>query len=210
MSLYEKLLAKIKGNEELLGILGLGYVGLPLAVLFARKGVRVLGFEKSPDKAERVNRGANYIGDVDDEELKKRSARECLQATTDFTRIRECDALIICVPTPLDKFKKPDMSYIEGACVEIGKNMKRRGVHIPREHDLPHDHREPHAAHHRAQSGMKARGGLLALLFAGAGRPGQHDVQDRKHAQGRGRPGQGSRRRSPWPCTARPSSRSTR
>jgi len=123
--LSEQLLEKIENNTVKVGIIGLGYVGLPLAVTFARKEIHVLGFEKSEKKAQSVNDGHNYIGDIDDTELARVVQEGLLSATTDFTRIGECDAVIICVPTPLDKFKKPDMSYIEGACIDIGRNMKR-------------------------------------------------------------------------------------
>ncbi len=124
MNKHKELLKKIEDNKELIGILGLGYVGLPLAVLFAKNGVNVLGFEKSISKVDMVNKAQNYIGDVADEELKEVVKAKKLQATTDFGRIKECDVIIICVPTPLDKFKKPDMSFIENACVEIGKYIK--------------------------------------------------------------------------------------
>jgi UDP-N-acetyl-D-glucosamine dehydrogenase len=120
-----EILKKISDKTVKVGIIGLGYVGLPLAVTFACNGIEVLGFEKSKEKAEAVNAAQNYIGDVTDcdlvtvvKETKK------LSATIDFSRIKECDAIIICVPTPLDKFKKPDMCYIEQSCIDIGKNMK--------------------------------------------------------------------------------------
>jgi UDP-N-acetyl-D-glucosamine dehydrogenase len=119
----QQILKKIKENTIVVGVIGLGYVGLPLAVTFARQGVKVLGLEKSREKAALVNQGKNYIGDIKDEDLTKVVKDGILSATTDFTRIKECDALIICVPTPLDKFKKPDMSYIESACTEIGRYM---------------------------------------------------------------------------------------
>ena len=125
MEFKDQLLAKIEKNEEVIGILGLGYVGLPLAVAFAKKGLNVLGFEKTADKADRVNKGINYIGDVEDDELKYSVEKGFLKATTDFSRIKECDAVLICVPTPLDKFKKPDMSYIEASCIDTGKYMKK-------------------------------------------------------------------------------------
>ena len=125
MSEFEAIMHRIKENAVNVGIIGLGYVGLPLAVSFARKGIKVLGFEKSEKKAQAVNEGSNYIGDVDDAELAHLIQEKVLSATTDFSRISECDAIIICVPTPLDKFKKPDMSYIEGACIDIGRNMKK-------------------------------------------------------------------------------------
>ncbi|MFW5771485.1 MAG: nucleotide sugar dehydrogenase [Spirochaetota bacterium] len=124
MSSYDALFKKVNDNEILVGVLGLGYVGLPLAVLFAKKGTKVLGFEKSEQKTTNVNNGINYIGDVEDDELKEVTANGNLQATTDFSRIAECDALLICVPTPLDRFKKPDMTYIESACKDIGTYMK--------------------------------------------------------------------------------------
>jgi len=125
MSKYEELQKKIENNTVKVAIIGLGYVGLPLAVTFAWKGITVLGFEKSAKKADSVNAGQNYIGDVADEDLRKAVQEKKLSATTDFTRIKECDAVIICVPTPLDKFKKPDMSYIANACIDIGRNMKK-------------------------------------------------------------------------------------
>ena len=125
MNHKETILAKISKNQEIVGIIGLGYVGLPLAVNFAEAGIKVIGFEKSQKKADMVNDGDNYIGDIRDAVLREVVVEKLtLKATTDFTRMKECDALIIAVPTPLDKFRKPDMSYIESACIDIGKNMK--------------------------------------------------------------------------------------
>ncbi len=118
------LLEKIRDNTIVVGVLGLGYVGLPLAVAFAKKGVRVLGFEKSPTKAEAVNRGENYIADVSDADLQLTvQTTGLLSATADFSRLSEVDAALICVPTPLDKFKKPDMSYITAACEDLAAYM---------------------------------------------------------------------------------------
>ena len=117
------LLEKIKNNQEVIGIVGLGYVGLPLAVNFAEVGIKVIGFDKSQAKVDSINRGDNYIGDIRDAVLREVVDKVKLAATTDFSKMKECDALIICVPTPLDKFRKPDMSYIESACRDIGQNM---------------------------------------------------------------------------------------
>jgi UDP-N-acetyl-D-glucosamine dehydrogenase len=125
MSYLEIILQNITDKTITIGVIGLGYVGLPLAVTFARNAVAVLGFEKSIEKTKAVNGSNNYIGDVNDQDLTavvQNSKR--LSATTDFSRIKECDAIIICVPTPLDAFKKPDMRYIENACIDIGRNMK--------------------------------------------------------------------------------------
>ena len=120
----KSLLSKIAANTETVGIIGLGYVGLPLAVNFAQAGVKVIGFDKSQTKVNKINAGENYIKDIRDAVLREVVGNIKLTATTDFTRINECDALLICVPTPLDKFRKPDMSYIESACIAIGQNMK--------------------------------------------------------------------------------------
>ncbi len=125
MTYKQKILNKISTNSEVIGIIGLGYVGLPLAVNFAEAGVKTIGFEKSKEKADLVNNGTNYIGDIRDAVLREVVVDKLtLEATTDFTRMNECDALLICVPTPLDKFRKPDMSYIESACTDIGRHMK--------------------------------------------------------------------------------------
>lgn len=120
-----EILSKIKINQFIVGIVGLGYVGLPLAVSFASKKVKTIGFEKSDSKVEKVNQKINYIGDVIDQELIDAVESKHFEATTDFSRLKECDAILICVPTPLDKFKKPNMDYIESACKEIGQNMKK-------------------------------------------------------------------------------------
>jgi UDP-N-acetyl-D-glucosamine dehydrogenase len=124
MSNKESILNKLANNELVVGIIGLGYVGLPLAVLFAEKGLKVIGFEKSSVKAEKINRSENYISDVESDKLKEVVGNGNLRATTDFTELKKCDAIIICVPTPLDHFRKPDTSYIKSACEDIGRNMK--------------------------------------------------------------------------------------
>ncbi|GMO34129.1 MAG: nucleotide sugar dehydrogenase [Termitinemataceae bacterium] len=125
MSNCEKIIKKIYDKTITIGIIGLGYVGLPLAVTFARNDVSVIGFEKSEKKANAVNAAQNYISDITDDDLINVVVKtKKLVATTDFARIKECDAVIICVPTPLDAFKKPDMSFIENSCVDIARNMK--------------------------------------------------------------------------------------
>jgi len=107
-TLYEKITSK---SAEV-GVIGLGYVGLPLAVEKAKAGFRVLGFDVQREKVDKINRGENYIGDVVPEDLATLTNNGHLSATDDFSRISECDVLAICVPTPLDKFKQPDLSYV--------------------------------------------------------------------------------------------------
>ncbi len=124
MSYKDDILKKISSKKVVVGILGLGYVGLPLAVAFAKNKVKVIGFDKSENKVKSVNISQNYIQDVDSAVFNEVVKNGLLTATTDFTRIKDCDAVIICVPTPLDKFQEPDMSYIESACLDIAKYMK--------------------------------------------------------------------------------------
>lgn len=123
--MYSDIIKKIEDSSVRVGVIGLGYVGLPLAVSFAKKGIRVVGFEKNVEKTQQVNAAKNYIGDVNNADLTEVvQEKKTLSATTDFTRIKECDAVLICVPTPLDKFKKPDMRFIELSCIDIARNMK--------------------------------------------------------------------------------------
>lgn len=117
------ILRKIKDKQLQVGVIGLGYVGLPLAVRFAEQGFDTVGFDTSIDKTEKINSGENYISDVDTSLLQTLVEKKKLSATTNFSKIKGCDAVFICVPTPLDKFRKPDMSFIEKACIEIGQNM---------------------------------------------------------------------------------------
>jgi UDP-N-acetyl-D-glucosamine dehydrogenase len=125
MSHFNTLKSKILNNTETVGVIGLGYVGLPLAVGFADVNVNTIGFDKSDVKVNKINAGENYIKDVRDVVLRDVIDNVKLHATTDFSYIRQCDVILVCVPTPLDEFMKPDMSFIESACIEIGKNMKR-------------------------------------------------------------------------------------
>jgi UDP-N-acetyl-D-glucosamine dehydrogenase len=121
----EELQKLIAERDACIGVIGLGYVGLPLIVEFGLKGFRGVGFEVDAKKAEAVNAGTSYIVDVPDVNLKKCVDDGVLSATTDFSKLAECDVIIICVPTPLRKTKDPDMSYIMSAGGEIQKYMRR-------------------------------------------------------------------------------------
>ncbi len=99
----------------------MGYVGLPLAVEKAKVGFPVLGFDIDSAKAAKVNAGENYIADVSDEELRRLTDCKALSATSDFSRLSECDVIIICVPTPLTATRDPDISHIKASAGEIAK-----------------------------------------------------------------------------------------
>ncbi|HRB13635.1 MAG TPA: nucleotide sugar dehydrogenase, partial [Vicinamibacteria bacterium] len=123
-STLDALKARISNGEARVGILGLGYVGLPLAVEFGAAGLSVTGFDLSERKVSSLNRGESYIQDVETARLKALVDAGRVTATTDFTKIRECDALIICVPTPLSKTKDPDLEMVVSATRRIAENMR--------------------------------------------------------------------------------------
>ena len=106
-------------------IIGLGYVGLPLAMVVARGGLRVTGFDVDPAKPPVLNAGKSYIGAVRDSELAKLVNAKMFEATNDFSRMHNCDVIVICVPTPLDRHREPDLSYIEASGRQIAKILRR-------------------------------------------------------------------------------------
>lgn len=120
----QELLKKIVQKEIIMGVVGLGYVGLPLAVEKAKAGFRTIGFDVQPDKVDMVNEGQNYIGDVVDSELKSLVKNGMLRATTDFSLVASADFLAICVPTPLDEYQQPDISYVRDSTKAIAGHLK--------------------------------------------------------------------------------------
>ncbi|WP_273832115.1 nucleotide sugar dehydrogenase [Guptibacillus sedimenti] len=119
----QDLLSKIENKTATIGVVGLGYVGLPLAVEKAKAGYNVIGFDVQEKRVGQVNEGINYIGDVVDEELAEYVEKKQLIATTDYSRIADVDAVAICVPTPLDIYRQPDTSYVESSSQEIAKHL---------------------------------------------------------------------------------------
>lgn len=120
----EQLLKKIEEKSIVVGVVGLGYVGLPLAVEKAKAGFKTIGFDVQDEKVNLVNQGHNYIGDVVDSDLKKLVEDKALVATTDFGFVKDVDFIAICVPTPLDAHQQPDISYVKSSTQEIAKYLK--------------------------------------------------------------------------------------
>ena len=120
-----ELLKKIADREIVAGVVGLGYVGLPLAVEKAKAGFKTIGFDVQQSKVDQVNSGHNYIGDVVDSDLAMLVENGMLQATSDFSRISEVDFVAICVPTPLDAHQQPDISYVRSSAESIAKHLHR-------------------------------------------------------------------------------------
>src|SRR6184192_4197873 len=121
----DEIINLIKDRRARVGVIGLGYVGLPLATEFASKGLSVVGFEVDVKKVAEINAGRSYIGDVVPDLIRDSVDTGRLRATTDFDFLQECDAIIICVPTPLRKTKEPDISYILAAAEQIQKALRR-------------------------------------------------------------------------------------
>lgn len=121
----ERLLKKIQEKSIVVGVVGLGYVGLPLAVEKAKAGFKTIGFDVQSAKADMVNAGKNYIGDVVDRDLERLVEKGMLSATTNFSFVRDTDFIAICVPTPLDKHQEPDISYVRNSAQEVAKYLKK-------------------------------------------------------------------------------------
>ena len=121
----DQIIKLITEKGARVGVVGLGYVGLPLVVEFARGGFNALGFEVDGNKAATINAGESYIGDIASGIVKQLVEGKRLRATTDFDHLKDCDAVIICVPTPLRKTKEPDISYIMAAAEEIKQRLRR-------------------------------------------------------------------------------------
>ncbi len=124
MSIQSELLQKIQSRAARLGVIGLGYVGLPLATRAGRVGFSVLGFDVSAERAARLNAGESYIGDVSSAEVAELRENGRFEATTDFRRLRSCDVVVICVPTPLNLTRDPDISFIERAAQDIARVLR--------------------------------------------------------------------------------------
>jgi UDP-N-acetyl-D-glucosamine dehydrogenase len=115
----------IRAKKAHVGVVGLGYVGLPLLAEFANSSFQATGFEVDEKKAAQINSGESYIGDIASSTVKQLVEKKLLRATTDFDHLKECDAIIICVPTPLRKTKEPDISYILAAAEQINQRLHR-------------------------------------------------------------------------------------
>src|ERR1017187_10578559 len=126
MSLADELIARAERRDVTLGIVGLGYVGLPLAIELGRAGYKVLGYDVSQRVVDGLNAGRSHIKDVSDSDVAALRGTQRFEATTDKTRLTEADAISICVPTPLSKYKDPDVSFIVAA-TEAVKGTLRRG-----------------------------------------------------------------------------------
>src|SRR6185503_246583 len=121
----QELLAQLESRKAKIGIIGLGYVGLPLVLRFGEEGFKVLGFDVDPEKVKKLNAGESYIRHIDGSRLKTLVTAKAFEPTTDFARLGEADCIIICVPTPLTDKKDPDLQYIEKTAESLVKTLRK-------------------------------------------------------------------------------------
>ena len=159
-----KIKERLLNKKSTIGVIGLGYVGLPLAIEFARKGYQTIGFEIDAVKVDLLNRSVNYIQDIDDDLVEQVVNDKIFEATTDFSRIKECDGIFICVPTPFTPNKDPDISFIIRAAEDISANMKQGQIIILKSTTFPGT-TEKYVLPILEKSGMKC-GGDFYLAFS--------------------------------------------
>lgn len=123
--MLEQLLEKIDRKEYTIGIVGLGYVGLPLLWTFHEKGMPVLGLDIDPEKIECIRTGKPYIKHLGDEMMQVLSRSDRCDATTDFSRLKEADSILMCVPTPLDHHREPDMQFVEQTTLTVSRHLRK-------------------------------------------------------------------------------------
>jgi UDP-N-acetyl-D-glucosamine dehydrogenase len=120
-----ELRSKLEIGNAHVGVIGLGYVGLPLALLFARAGLRMTGFDNDASKIKKLERGESYIRHISASAISEELHKKRFQPTNDFARLRDMDAILICVPTPLNAHRDPDLTYIQNTAEAIGANLRR-------------------------------------------------------------------------------------
>ncbi|MCG8449859.1 MAG: NAD(P)-binding domain-containing protein, partial [Pirellulales bacterium] len=123
-SSFQSLETRIRDNEVIVAVVGLGYVGLPLVDAFVRAGIRAIGYDVDQQKIDKLNRGESYIGHIPTEKLRHWLEKKLFVATSDTARLVEADAILVCVPTPLTESRDPDLSYVISTFQQIAKILR--------------------------------------------------------------------------------------
>ncbi len=123
-SSFETLRTRIQNNQVVVGVVGLGYVGLPLVDAFVRAGIRAIGYDVDQQKIDKLNQGESYIGHIPSEKLQQWHEKNAFEATADINRLADADAILVCVPTPLTESRDPDLSYVTSTFHEIAKILR--------------------------------------------------------------------------------------
>ena len=188
------LVERLKARSTKAGVIGLGYVGLPLAIEFAKAGLTVVGVDLDTRKVDALSKGESYIGDVAATDVAAMVEAGRFRATTDFSALSDVDTINICVPTPLRKTKDPDLSYIVASVEQIAKYLKAGQLIILESTTYPGTTDEVVQPMLEAD-GLQGRHRLLPGLLARARRSGQPAVPHRQHPEGRRRRQRGLERR---------------
>ena len=175
MTVKETLIKKLEEKKAHIGILGLGYVGLPLAVVFAEAGFEVMGIDPDARKVEALNKGISYIQDVPTETVARLVKSGKLKASADFAVLKEIDAVSICVPTPLRKTGDPDMSFILSACEQVAKYVHQSMVIVLESTTYPGTTRELMLPMLTEKSGLKVGEDLFICFSPERVDPGRED-----------------------------------
>jgi UDP-N-acetyl-D-glucosamine dehydrogenase len=170
----QQLLARLENKKAIVGVLGLGYVGLPLVRAFTRGGLKCIGFDVDPVKIKKLKAGQSYIKYIPGKFIRELFAKKLFDCTSDFSRLKECDALIICVPTPLTKNRDPDMSYVQKTSQTIAKYLRKEQLVVLESTTYPGTTREV-VLPELQKSGLKIGGEFLLAYSPEREDPGRTD-----------------------------------
>ena len=192
----EQRLGSLKNRTAKVGVIGLGYVGLPLSLLFAEAGFAVTGFDIDEKKVTDLEAGRSYIFRIPEEEIQS-ARKHGFNATGDFSKLSSMDAIIMCVPTPLTGHREPDLSFIENTARAVAPWLREGQTGCAGEHDLSgNDRRAADSDSREGEYGrpegedcreQRQRSRVLCCVLAGARRPGQHVGRAARHSEGCGR-----------------------
>lgn len=177
MSVLESTVAKFKSKQAVIGILGLGYVGLPLMLRYSAVGYKVIGFDVDPEKLDKLNAGKSYIEHIPSDAIAAASKRG-FESTGDFSRVRECDALVICVPTPLNKHREPNISFVINT-MDAVKGYLRPGQVISLESTTYPGTTEEELLPRAEEGGLKVGEDLFLVYSPEREDPGNPDFETR-------------------------------
>ena len=173
----ESLRRLIADRSATVGVIGLGYVGLPLAAAIARVGFRTVGFDVDAAKIEDINAATSYIDAVSDDTLAELVQRGALRATQEFGQLTSCDVIIICVPTPLTRHREPDLSYVQGTARTVAQCLRSGQLVVLEFDDLSrHDHRRGEAD--PGGDGAQERSRFFPRVLARARRSGEYQLRN--------------------------------
>jgi UDP-N-acetyl-D-glucosamine dehydrogenase len=173
-----ELLERIQQRSARVGVIGLGYVGLPLALLFEEVGFRVTGLDIDPGKPRALQAGSSYIRHIGAERVRQAFARGRIEATTDFDRLRDCDAILVCVPTPLGRHREPDLTYIQKTADEVARRLRPGQLVVLESTTYPGTTREE-LLPRLAGSGLAAGRDFFLAFSPEREDPGNRDFQTR-------------------------------